>query len=254
MRHSDSWLLRNLDVRIARPHLWPMSSLDPRFDVPPPVREPVFNAPLLALLVGASMPALYFFQERLADGGAAWAFVPADLAEGRFGGLFTSMLLHGGWTHAIMNAVGAVVFGAPVARMLTGVRGVPAFFALYIGAGVLAAFGFGLVHWGSHDALVGASGAVFGLIGAAMRLTGGRGRVLPLTDPGLIKASLAWMAVNLIAGLVGLAPGVEGARIAWEAHAFGYLVGVLAIGPLARWFGNTNPAFDSSARLGDPEA
>lgn len=228
-----------------------MADLDPRFD-PPPTREPVFNAPILALLVGASMPVLFFFQQRLADGGAAWAFAPSDLAEGRFGGLLTSMLLHGGWMHALMNAAGAVVFGAPVARLLTGTRGVLAFLALYTGAGVLAAIGFGFVHWGSTTPMVGASGAVFGLIGAAMRLTGGKGRVLALTDRRLIQTSLAWMAVNLITGLIGFAPGVTGARIAWEAHAFGYLVGVLAIGPLARWFGNTNPAFDSTARLGDP--
>lgn len=230
-----------------------MSWPEPRFETPP-AREPVFNAPILALLVGASMPVLFFFQQRLADGGAAWAFSPADLAEGRFGGLFTSMLLHGGWMHTIMNAVGAVVFGAPVARLLAGGRGLLAFLTLYIGAGVLAALGYGLIHWGSTDALVGASGAVFGLIGAAMRLTGPRGRLLALTDRRLIRTSLAWMAVNLITGLIGFAPGVTGARIAWEAHAFGYIVGVLAIGPLARVFGNTNPAFDSTPRPGDPEA
>lgn len=229
-----------------------MSGPDPRFD--PLAREPVFKAPLLAVLVGASMPVLFFFQQRLPDGGAAWVFSPVDLAEGRFGRLFTSMLLHGGWMHAIMNAVGAVVFGAPVARLLTGGRGVAAFLTLYIGAGALAALGYGLIHWGSTDAMVGASGAVFGLIGAAMRLTGPGGRLLALTDRRLIQTSLAWMAVNLLTGLIGFAPGVTGARIAWEAHAFGYVVGVLAIGPLARWFGNTNAAFDSTARLGDPEA
>lgn len=231
-----------------------MSWPEPRFETP--VREPVFNAPLLAVLVGLSMPVLFFFQQRLADGGLAWAFAPVDLAEGRFGGLLTSMLLHGGWMHALMNAVGAVAFGAPVARLLTGSRGVVAFLTLYIGAGVLAALGFGLVHWGSTTPMVGASGAVFGLIGAAMRLTGGQGRgagrLLALTDRRLIRISLAWMAVNLVTGLIGFAPGVTGARIAWEAHAFGYVVGVLAIGPLARWFGNTNPAFDSKARLDHP--
>src|SRR5690606_38124720 len=103
-------------------------------------------APLLALLVGLSMPVLFFFQTRLPDEGLAWAFYPSDLAEGRYGGLFTSMLLHGGWAHALMNATGAVVFGAPVARLLAGPRGVLAFLTLYIGAGVLAASGFGLIH------------------------------------------------------------------------------------------------------------
>ena len=44
----------------------------------------------------------------------------------------------------------------------------------------------------------------------------------------------------------------SGGRIAWEAHAFGYVVGLLAIGPLIRWFANTKPGFDSTPRLGDP--
>jgi membrane associated rhomboid family serine protease len=45
------------------------------------------------------------------------------------------------------------------------------------------------------------------------------------------------MAANLIVGLIGLAPGAGGASIAWEAHAFGFLVGIVLIGPLGRWFG-----------------
>ncbi|MBD3838504.1 rhomboid family intramembrane serine protease, partial [Brevundimonas sp.] len=64
-----------------------------------------------------------------------------------------------------------------------------------------------------------------------------RGRVLPLTDRRVLSASLAWMAVNVVVGLIGYAPGMQGAQIAWEAHAVGFVVGVLAIGPLARLFG-----------------
>ena len=35
---------------------------------------------------------------------------------------------------------------------------------------------------------------------------------------------------------IGLAPGADGARIAWEAHAVGFLFGILAIGPIGGWF------------------
>ena len=80
-------------------------------------------------------------------------------------------------------------------------------------------------------------GAVFGLIGAATRLLGGHGRVLPLFDRRVLTMSLAWMAVNAITGLIGFAPGLGGAQIAWEAHAVGFLVGLVAIGPLGRTFG-----------------
>lgn len=202
-----------------------------------PSRERIFNAPFLPVLIAVSMPVLYWFQERMADQGMSMAFRAVDLWQGRWTGLFTSMLLHGGWGHVAMNAVGALAFGAPVARLLSRGPGPLAFLALYIVSGVVAALGFGLCHPGSESNLVGASGAVFGLIGAATRLMGGHGRVLPLFHSGVLKQAGAWMAANLVVGLIGLAPGAGGASIAWEAHAFGFLVGILAIGPLGRWFG-----------------
>lgn len=214
--------------------------------------ERVFNAPLLAVLTAASIPSLYFLQERAHDYWLGLAFAPIDLAQGRFGGLFTSMLVHGGWVHAMMNAVGALIFGAPVARLFRGATGVGVFLALYVVSGVVATLGFGLVHWGSPDPLVGASGAVFGLIGAATRLLDGSGQVRPLTDRAVIMSAIAWMGVNAVVGLLGFAPGVEGARIAWEAHAFGFLFGILAVGPLARLFSKPDERFDSPSGLGDP--
>ncbi|MBN9479431.1 MAG: rhomboid family intramembrane serine protease [Bordetella sp.] len=211
-----------------------MSQSDARSPRPP--REKIFNAPFLPLLVAASMPVLFYLQERLPDQGLSMAFVPADLWRGQWTGLFTSMLLHGGWAHVTMNAVGALAFGAPVGRLMERGPGPLVFILFYIGAGVVAALGYGLLHPASASPLVGASGAVFGLIGAATRLMGGHGRVLPLFNPMVLRASAAWMAVNLIVGLIGLAPGAQGARIAWEAHAVGFLFGVLAIGPLGGWF------------------
>lgn len=233
------------------PHLSVMEPSDGRFDGPP-ARERIFNAPLAALLLAASMPALYWLQERSHTYWLELAFRPIDLAEGRYGGLVTSMLVHGGWAHVLMNAVGALTFGAPLARLFGGGIGLIVFLALYIVSGIAATLGYGVLHWGSVDPLVGASGAVFGLIGAATRLLGGRGRVLPLTDGGVIRSAIAWMAVNAVIGLIGFAPGAEGARIAWEAHAFGFLFGILAIGPLARVFGRTDERFDSSPEPGDP--
>lgn len=228
-----------------------MSEPDDRFDGPPlsdpPKSEAVFNAPLSVVVVALSMPVLFFFQRQLPDMGASMAFAPIDLQNGRWGGLFTAMLLHGGWAHALMNAVGALAFGAPVARLFGERFGSSVFLLFYIGCGVIAALGYGLVHWGSSDPMVGASGAVFGLIGGATRLMGAPqgwrgGRVLSLLDRRVIAASIAWMAVNAVTGLIGYAPGADGARIAWEAHAFGFFAGLLAIGPLGRAIGTTSHA------------
>lgn len=211
-----------------------MSQFDARSPRPP--REKIFNAPFLPLLIAASMPVLFYLQERLPDEGYSMALVPAHLWRGEWTGLFTSMLLHGNWPHVTMNAVGALAFGAPVGRLMERGPGPVVFILFYIAAGVIAAFGYALTHPHSMGPLVGASGAVFGLIGAATRLMGGRGRVMPLFHPMVLKASAAWMAVNLVVGLIGLAPGADGARIAWEAHAFGFLFGILAIGPIGGWF------------------
>ena len=119
-----------------------------RFDGPTP-KEPVFKAPLLAVLLAASMPGLYFFQSRAHTYWLELAFTPVDLSQGRYAGLVTSMFVHGGWAHAMMNAVAALTFGTPVARLFRGGVGVVVFLALYIVSGVVATllspwFSFGL--------------------------------------------------------------------------------------------------------------
>ncbi len=211
-------------------------------DRPPPPqlpRERIFNAPPAAVILAASIPVLFFLQTLTPDGGAALAFRPATLIEGGWWpGVLTSMFLHGGWPHALINAAFALAFGPPVARLFPSVRGALVFFAYYIVCGLIGTLGYGLVHLTSDIPMVGASGAVTGLLGGAVRLLGVRGAPRPLRDPRVLGMSLAVLALNAVTGLIGLSPGMETAGIAWEAHAFGYLTGLLVIGPLYRWFGH----------------
>ncbi len=202
------------------------------------------------------MPALFLVQERLHDYGLSLAFRPSSLWDGQWWpGLLSSMFLHDGWVHLSMNAVGALAFGAPVARLMGGGRGFAAFLAYYVVCGVVATAGYGVMHPTSDAALVGASGAVFGLMGGAIRLLGRNGRQLqPLWDRRFLTTASAIMAVNLVVGLLGLTPGMEGAQIAWEAHAFGFVCGALLVGPWARGFGSRRAAFASPRDPGDPEA
>jgi len=217
--------------------------------------EKIFNAPLAPLLVALSMPVLFFLQERLPDEGLRWAFFPNTLTNGGWWpGILTSMILHGGWAHALMNAGFAIAFGPPIARLFSGAKGGFIFFAYYIVCGLAGTLGYGLVHLGSDAPMVGASGAVTGLLGGAIRLLGTNGRVRSLTDPRVISTSVVILILNAVTGLIGFAPGADGAGIAWEAHAFGFLAGLLLIGPLARWFGKPPEGFASGAGLGDPRA
>lgn len=204
----------------------------------PPVREPLTNVPPVALVLALSMPLLFWLQLRLPDMGLGWAFYPVDLGRTLgWPGILTAMLLHGSWTHALLNAVTALCFAPPVARMLPGWKGAGVFVLFYTVCGIIASLGYGLFHPGSTDPMVGASGAVTGLLGAALRLLGRPAWAgpKPLGDRRTLTTMAVLLAINAIVGLIGYAPGAEGARIAWEAHAVGMIAGYLAVGPLFRW-------------------
>ncbi len=213
----------------------------------------IFNAPLVAVLLAVSLPVLFWLQEGLDDRGMGFAFRAATLwTGGWWPGLFTSMFVHANWTHVAMNAVGAFAFAPPVARLMAGPRGVIGFLIFYIVCGLAGTLGFALMHPNSFDSLVGASGAVFGLTGAALRVLGWRrGGLRPLLDRQFLLMSAVLMAVNLGVGLIGMVPGAEGG-VAWEAHAFGFVAGALLIGPWVRLFGRRAASFDSPADLRDP--
>jgi membrane associated rhomboid family serine protease len=84
---------------------------------------------------------------------------------------------------------------------------------------------------------VGASGAASGLMGAAVRLIEGKGRLGPPFGRTVVGMSLSWIAVNLVLGVSGLTPGAGGAPVAWEAHIFGYFCGLFVIGPFGQLAG-----------------
>jgi membrane associated rhomboid family serine protease len=212
-----------------------------------PARQPVFNAPwtvgaLIAALVGAH--AL-----RGVTGGSAdqFALTSVDLAARRPAGLLTYQFVHASWAHVLVNSAFVLAFGAPVARYLGGgARGSAVFFAffLFCGAAAAAAYagmvdvieaasGPGRAGW----ALVGASGAASGLMGAAARLIQGQGRPGSLVGRTVIGMTFGWIAVNAVLGVSGLTPGTAGAPVAWQAHIFGYFCGLLLVGVAGRLAG-----------------
>lgn len=209
-------------------------------------REPVLNAPLPALLLALSIPAIYFLQTQVLDLDSLYrdyGLVPYDVEHGEYVGLFSSLVLHGNWAHALMNAVFALAFGVPVARLMgTGWRHGLAYLIFYIVCGVAANLIYCLLHPGSFTPLIGASGAVSGLMGAAARLIYTRGVLGPVLSRTVFFFGGALVAINLIFGWAGAAPGSGGMPIAWEAHLAGFFVGLLLIGPWAALFGKRSIA------------
>ncbi|MBP7648886.1 MAG: rhomboid family intramembrane serine protease [Phenylobacterium sp.] len=149
-------------------------------------REPIFNAPWPAVAMTVAIIGGFGLQSFLPPEQflPTYGFSPAHLDDGRAITLITALFVHGSWAHALMNAAGALAFGTPVARYYGAkATGALAFLLFYLVCGALANLGYGLVHAGDPHLLVGASGAVAGLMAAAARMIAGKGVPGPYLSP-----------------------------------------------------------------------
>jgi membrane associated rhomboid family serine protease len=204
--------------------------------------EPAINAPWPVIVLIAVLAGAHWARTALSVDADRWALTAPDLAAGHWDPLVTHLFVHAGWTHLIMNSLFILAFGAPVARFLrTSFVGALLFWLFFLGCGVIAGSGYAfseevLARFGlgrMDFALVGASGAASGLMGAAVRLIEGRGRLGPVFGRTVVGMSFAWILVNLALGLTGLTPGTAGAPIAWQAHVIGYFAGLFLVTPFA---------------------
>jgi len=204
-----------------------------------PVHEPAFNAPwqsvaLILLIVGGYGIQTLFREQDVIN---AFAFAPANLAPGHWETAITAIFLHGSWSHALMNGAFALAFATPVARYLgPKLEGGLLFFGFYVLTGVLANLGYAALHPGAVVPIVGASGAVSALMGAAARLIGGRGTPGPMFSKAVLSLGASWIFINMIFAFGGgaLLPGAGSAGVAWEAHVIGFILGVPLIGLFGR--------------------
>ena len=217
-----------------------------------PRREPAFTAPWPPVLLSLLFVGLFVLQLRAPDQELLylrWGLSPEAVEQGRRLGLVTSLFVHGNWAHVLMNAVGALAFGAGVARLF-GVRpaGAVAFFLFFLVCGVLAGAAFAGLKAGAPVVLIGASGGVAGLMGGASRTIDLRRGLAPFTHPSVIGLALGWLVINLLVAVLGFAPGAGTTPVAWEAHLAGYAAGLLLVGPAAALLGRgRGSAFDSRA-------
>lgn len=150
------------------------------------------------------------------------------------------MFLHAGLSHLAVNSIWLLPFGSVVAKRFGAIPFFVFFFLCGIaGAGVHLAF-----NWGSPLPVIGASGAVSGLMGAAFRMirvydgsSAGAEPTAPVLAPlfsrRIVIWSVLWVAVNVAAGVTGLGAGTEIRLIAWQAHLGGYFAGLILAGPFA---------------------
>ena len=146
--------------------------------------------------------------------------------------LLTSMFMHGGWFHLIGNMVFLWVFG----NNIEDVMGHGRFVVFYLVCGVAAAAAQMLISPHSIVPMVGASGAISGVLGAYLLLYP-RVRVHTLLFLGFYVTTVTlpayvmlgyWAMLQLLGGLVVLS-GVDRGGVAFFAHIGGFAAGFLLI-------------------------
>src|SRR5882757_1938572 len=153
----------------------------------------------------------------------------------RYGSLITSMFLHGGWLHLLGNMLYLWIYGDNVEDCMGRAR----YLLFYCACGIVAIFAQALFDPHSAYPIIGASGAISGVLGAYLLLFP-RAKVLTLVLlpffftalrlPAMLLL-LLWFAVQLISDLA--APD-GGAGVAFRAHIGGFLTGMLLVPFLKR--------------------
>lgn len=227
--------------------------------------EPVFNVPRVVSVLLGLIVAVHAGRQFLSPDTGEWflllmAFIPwrydggADVLPGgpvaAVTSFVTHMFVHGDIVHLAFNGAWLLAFGGAVAKRIGGLRFL-AFAALCGISGALMFLGF---NFGLEAPVVGASGAISGLMGGTMRFLfsalddGGVAQLRDsprsvrlmtlaetLTDRRVLFATAIWLGLNALA-VLGVGTGGAPGAIAWEAHIGGYLAGLLAFG----WFDLAN--------------
>ena len=149
--------------------------------------------------------------------------------------IFTSMFLHGGLLHILGNMLYLWIFGDNVEGALGHIK----FLLFYLACGVGAALLQASVSAGSTAPMIGASGAIAGVMGAYLVLFPWS-RVLTIVPifffvqlievPAVLILGL-WFVLQFFSGLMDLS-ALGG--VAWFAHLGGFLTGALLVFPLKR--------------------
>jgi len=168
----------------------------------------------------------------------AASFSTYNVTPGAILPLFSSLFLHGGWMHLIGNMLFLYIFGDNVEDRFGHFR----YVIFYIVSGICAALTQVLISPSSEIPMVGASGAIAGVLGAYVLLYP-RARVYTLIPiffffqivelPALIFLGI-WFLMQFLSGLMSLGLGADASGIAWWAHIGGFASGALMMPFLRR--------------------
>lgn len=169
-----------------------------------------------------------------------WGLIPAQLTFDSADSLMrilTSMFLHGGWFHILSNMWILIIFGDNIEDRMGGMR----YLFFYLLSGTVAALSQAFLYPTSTIPMVGASGAIAGVLGAYLVLYP-RARIASLVPiffiftvvelPALVFLGF-WFVSQLFQGWLALG-GADLGGVAWWAHIGGFIFGLLMVRLFAR--------------------
>ena len=162
----------------------------------------------------------------------AHLLAPGGLAEGA-PTVVTSLFLHGSWLHLGGNMLYLWIFGDNV----EGWMGHTGFLFFYLLSGAVATLSHALLNPTSTAPLVGASGAIAGVLGAYLVLFP-RARIRSLAIFGFYVTTVSipavvylplWFLLQFFSGVASLGAGAGGGGVAWWAHVGGFVTGIALV-------------------------
>jgi membrane associated rhomboid family serine protease len=198
--------------------------------------RPVVNYGLIALNLIVFLYELMLTDSDLSRFIFRWGAVPAEVSNGnRVLTIVTSQFLHGGWLHIAGNMLFLWVFGDNV----EDVMGHAKYLAFYLLCGCAAALLQVVSSPHSVDPLVGASGAISGVLAAYLVLFP-RGKIRTLILLGWIPLIFLfpawveigyWIVLQFLSGLVTLSVTTADTNggVAYFAHIGGFVAGLLLV-------------------------
>jgi len=207
------------------------------------VRSRKFPFVNLLLIVANVLAYLYELQM---DSGAlkefifAWGLIPTRLLGNpsvEWTTIFSAMFLHGGWFHILSNMWVLFIFGDNVEARMGGFK----YLIFYLLSGIAAGLLQTTILPSSQVPMIGASGAIAGVLGAYLILFP-RSRIASLVPIFFIFTIIEipafvflifWFVSQIYSGLFSIQGG-SGSGIAWWAHIGGFLFGTIAVFFFAR--------------------
>jgi membrane associated rhomboid family serine protease len=204
----------------------------PISDVIPSRTTPFVTIGLIALNALA-----FLYELRLDDAGLDHLARTAGVVPVAFSAadVVTSMFLHGGWLHFLGNMLYLWIFGDNVEDRFGHVR----FLLFYLACGTTAALAHVLIDPASTVPMIGASGAIAGVMGAYFVLYP-HSRIVTLVPifffiqiieiPAIFFLGI-WFVMQLLSGVgsIATAAGEPAGGIAFWAHAAGFLAGLSGV-------------------------